>query len=285
VAENRYYASNPPDWTDSWARVRVERAADVAGVPSGTWTEIANVAIDTKHEYTKYVDAAGIATDWYRHHWSDVGGGTVSDNSDAIQAGDSPMRQNAIVDMAADDITTATWSNWLDESVRDLYALGVWYPARATITAIANTEYYPLDQRIRDAFAVELVDTTYLNHIEWLILGSEWEQMAGELRLYNVSTSYKYVVHGKAQFKDLGELTDDYFSLILAMAKVKYYHKRLDERMDFIAYMVGDPRTDVNPDQIRQAIQLKEQDVARQLAGVVLAEPAKEWPSAWGGTA
>lgn len=277
-----YYAANPKDATATYAQVHIERAPDAAGSP-GAFTEIASVAIDTLHEYTLYSDGTGTITSWYRHRYeTTAGSGVYSDYSDAIQAGDSIVRQRIKLDIPASDVASSDWDRWTAESLLEMYHNGIWYPLRVTITPTTDTnqnviEYYALDQRIREAYAIELVDPTSGLHIEWIDEGPEWMQEGGQVRLFGADTQYNYLVHGKAIFRNLGELLDDYFPVMQAFLALKYVGFRRKQREDFIAYMVGDPRTDTTWRDLLAAEHEERADRDALIAGARNPEPAIAW--------
>lgn len=274
MAVNEYAATNPKDGTTTFQRVLIERAPD----PGNVFAQIADLPITANDEVTLYQDNSGTPTDWYRHRWGVTGGGTYSDYSSGIQGGDSTVRQWLRADIPDKDITTTQIQQWIDQVLVDLYARGMWKPDRATITITApggvSAEYYDLPASIRDVFGLEIVSNdTNMRHVAWLGEG-QWMQVGRQIRIFAATTSYKYVVHGKAQYQTIGQLANDYFMLAFRMARLRVLQWRLSQRSNFYKAVTFDKVTDINTPDIRAMIQEAQVDIERDIRSLALAEPA-----------
>lgn len=264
-----------------YAKVRIERAPDSSGVP-GAFSQVAVIAINNREEATPYIDTVGDSLSWYRHRWSDSNDANPSDYSDAMQVQDSLVKQRAIQDLRdATDITSGMWNDWIRQSVESLYEDGIWWWWRETITPTllsdgSPADYYDLPYTIRDAFWLEKVDPTTLRHISWQFLNTEWTALggAGQLRIYNADTNAKYVVHGKRQYRNLGELTDDYWLLISEKVRLKYLKFRADQLAHTRKFVFLDKRIEVNPPDLDKMIARVDGNIAAKVRALVLEEPA-----------
>lgn len=176
---NKYYGKNPSQAdvvAFAYTLMRVERAPDAAGVP-GAFAEITAVDIDDSDLYTLYNDAVGAATDWYRHRWSNAAGTVFSGYSPSLQAGDSQMRQWIRADIPDADLTATIWDRWIDQSLIDLYAFGLWKPVTQTVTVTSSNgavdRLYGINGEIRDVFAVEVIGTDASAIHQYQLTGNE----------------------------------------------------------------------------------------------------------------
>jgi len=245
---------------------------------AGVWAEIATPAITVNDEVTLYQDLAGTTTDWYRHRWANTALTVNSAYSTEIQAGDSTVRQWLKADIPDKDITTTQIDTWISQTLVDLYARGMWKPDRSTVTITTQNgsgdEYYDIPAAIRDVYRVEKVSNdSLLRHVAWLYEG-QWEQIGRQVRIYKSTTSYKYVVHGKALYQTIGQLAQDYFMLAFRMTRVRVLQFRLSQRSNFYKAVTFDKTTDINTQDIRAMIQEAEIQIERDIRALALAEPA-----------
>ena len=270
--------TNPDDGVTTYQNLLLYRAPDAAGV-AGAFALIATVAIDSSDEYTAYTDTGGEDTSWYQWKWSATSGTPVPSNaSPAIQAGDSVVRQWLKGDIGDADVTNAMWDRWTKQTLVDLYNRGIWKPVRATVTATKNAdgtfvERYGVAGAIRDIIDVEQVTPdAYLGHVNWLRSG-EWTRDGRQVRLIGATDTVKYVVHGKAQYASIGELTDDYFMLAYRMIRLRLLEYRLGQRANFYRHIVYTKESDINIPEIRSMIQDARVEIAEDIKNLALPEP------------
>lgn len=276
-------AQQPP--AGLFTRVLIERAPDGGGVP-GAFAQIADVAIDTSDEFTYYQDVAGDTTAWYRHRYSN-GVATFSGYSDAIQAGDSVVRQDVRAEIPDLDITAAMWDRWGRYVLADLYILGIWKEDEAQIVITQNgsvpTQRYAVPGYIRDVYRVELRD----NNGDVLDSLTDPEEVAfsatnRQIRIFDAQPAtslYRYWVVGKAQYRTMGELTDDFHVIALHMLLVRYAQFRKRQRLNYKKFITMDPTTDILPRDIDAFIAEEKSEVAVRAAALANAEPAIPMPN------
>jgi len=276
--QNKVYMSHPEDGVTTYTNLKLYRAPDAAGV-AGAFTLIATLAIDSSDEYTEYTDTGGEDTSWYQWKWSHPTSGAVDSNpSPAILAGDSVVRQWLKGDIGDADIDNAKWDRWTKQTLIDLYNRGIWKPVRASITITKNgdgtyLERYGVLGTIRDIIDVEQVSNdAYLLHYNWLRSG-EWVRDGRQVRLIAPSDTVKYVVHGKAQYASIGELTDDYFMLAYRMIRLRLLEYRLGQRSNFYRWTIYDKVSDISPSDIRAMIQDARVEISEDIKNLALPEP------------
>jgi len=276
--QNLFYMKNPDDGVTTYTNLKVYRAPDASGV-AGAFVFIATVAIDASEEYTAYTDTGGEDTSWYQAKWSHPTSGVPDSNpSPSLQAGDSWVRQGLKGDIGDADVTNAMWDRWTKQTLIDLYNRGIWKPARATITITKNAdstfvERYGVAGAIRDVIDVEQVSNdAYLLHHNWLRSG-EWTRDGRQVRLIAPSDTVKYVVHGKAQYASIGELTDDYFMLAYRMIRLRLLEYRLGQRSNFYRHTIYDKVSDISPSDIRAMIQDARGEISEDIKNLALPEP------------
>jgi hypothetical protein len=259
--------------------LHIERAPDAGGAP-GAFAEIGTAPIDTSDEFTYYQDIAGDDTAWYRHRFSN-GAATFSGRSPAIQAGDSVVRQDVRAEIPDLDITAAMWDRWGRYVLSDLYMLGIWKEdeGEIVITTTNNvpTERYTVPGYIRDVYRVELRDQNG-SVLEQLSDPEEVAFSAGnrQLRIFDASlpaTNVHYWAIGKAQYRTLGELTDDFYVLALHMLLVRYAQYRKRQRLNWKKFITFDPTTDILPKDIDMFIAEEKSEVAVRAAALANPEP------------
>lgn len=270
---------NPPDIDTTYATIELSRSPD-----NSTWSVIAAaITIDPENEYTDYEDDSGSTSSYYRWRYRKPSAGAYSDPSTGFIVGDSVPRQWVKANITDTAIGNALWNQWLEESMTELWTLGIWYEDTQTITpadaagTTVTAEYYNLTGRLRDVFSVELVEKDSPNHhLVWLT-ADEWSQENRRLRLFEPDENYKYVAHGKAQYKRLGQLTDDYYDLVLWMLRKRYVDFQLDKRKDFRRYIVSDPSRDITIEQLNILREQADREIARRVAA--LEERAVGYPA------
>ncbi len=269
--------SNPDDGVTTYQNLLLYRAPDSSGV-AGAFALIATVAIDSSDEYTAYTDTGGEDTSWYQWKWQNTAATLTSNASPAIQAGDSVVRQWLKGDIGDADIDNAKWDRWTKQTLVDLYNRGIWKPVRATVTATKNAdgtfvERYGVAGAIRDIIDVEQVTSdAYLGHVNWLRSG-EWLRDGREVRLIGATDTVSYVVHGKAQYVSIGELTDDYFMLAYRMIRLRLLEYRLGQRANFYRAVIYTKESDINIPEIRSMIQDARGEIAEDIKNLALPEP------------
>jgi hypothetical protein len=276
---NKYYGKNPSqadvDAFD-YEQMIVQRAPNAAGVP-GAFVQIAAVPIDFSDLYTLYNDPAGAPTDWYRHLWWD-GALLFSGESPALQAGDSQMRQWIRSDIPDADLTGTKWDDWIDQSLIDLYAFGLWKPMSQIITPTsangAVNRSYNINGELRDVYAVEVIGTDASAVHQYQLVGNEFVQEGRSIRIPAASVGYKYVIWGKARFATVGELTDEGYMLLYHMVRAKYLQYRENQRANYRKFIVMDRDSDISPEQIRQMKVDAQAEVEKRKNALAFAEPA-----------
>ena len=274
--QNKVYMSNPPDGTTTYANLRLYRAPDAGGT-AGAFALIATVAIDASDEYTAYTDTGGEDTSWYRWEWV-TSGGVASNPSPALQAGDSVVRQWLKGDIGDADVTNAMWDRWTKQTLIDLYNRGIAKNTVATVTITTGSdgtfnEWYDIPSSIRDVTAVERAsDDALLRHSHWVTQG-EWQQVGRDIRLFGATDTYKYRVHGKAQFESIGELTDDYFMLAYRMIRLRLLNYRLSQRSNFYRHTIFDKSTDIGIPELRAMIADAKVEIAEDIKALAGPEP------------
>jgi hypothetical protein len=278
VAVNALYLPNPGDGTTTYSNVRIERAVNNAGAP-GAFTEITNIAIDASDEFTAYSDTTGATDSFYQHRWANAAGTIFSGYSDYIQAGDSPLKQRLKGDIPDADLTDTFWNRWITRAMLQLYNLGVWYEGRATITitklisANVEDERYVIPAALRQVFSVEAIDTSTTQHIFWL-QADEWSVENRTIRFIRPSTQWKYVLHGKAQYQQLGELTNDVEELAYHLVVRMYLQKRINDRRNFRKWVVFDRTSDITLKDLRDGLRDVLADINEAKRAVEMPEPA-----------
>ena len=132
---------------------------------------------------------------------------------------------------------------------------------------------YGVAGAIRDIIDVEQVSNdAYLLHSNWLRSG-EWIRDGRQVRLIAPSDSVLYVVHGKAQYASIGELTDDYFMLAYRMIRLRLLEYRLGQRSNFYRWTVMDKVSDIGPNDLRAMIQDARGEIAEDIKNLALPEP------------
>jgi len=146
------------------------------------------------------------------------------------------------------------------------------------VTATKNAdgtfvERYGVAGAIRDIIDVEQVTSdAYLGHVNWLRSG-EWLRDGRQVRLIGATDRVSYVVHGKAQYTSIGELTDDYFMLAYRMIRLRLLEYRLGQRSQFYKWVVFDKSSDINIPEIRSMIQDARVEIAEDIKNLALPEP------------
>jgi hypothetical protein len=277
---NKFYGKNPTQAdiaAFAYTLMRVERATDSGGAP-GAFAEVASIAIDTSDLYTLYNDATGAPTDWYRHRWSNAGGTVFSGYSTALQAGDSQMRQWIRADVPDADLSGTVWDRWIDQSLIDLYAFGLWKPVSQTVTPTSSNgavnRVYGINGELRDVYAVEVIGTDAPGTHQFQMIGGEYMQEGRTIRIPSAMTGYKYVVWGKARFASVGELTDEGYMLLYHLVRAKYLQYRENQRANYRKFIVMDRDSDITPEQIRQMKVDAQAEVERRIKSLAYAEPA-----------
>jgi hypothetical protein len=274
-------AQQPP--TGIYTRVLIERSA----TQGGAYAQIADVAIDTSDEFTYYADQTGDSTFWYKYRYSD-GGVSFSGYSDETQAGMSVVREDARAEIPDLDITAAMWDRWGRLVLADLYFLGIWKEDEGEIVVTAgadgaSVESYAVPHYIRDVYRVELRD----NYGHVLDSLTDPEEVAfsatnRRIRIYDAeaaTTSYRYWVVGKAQYRTMGELMDDFHVIALHMLLVRYLQFRKKQRANFKKFITFDPTTDVLPKDIEAMIAEEKSEVAVRAAALSQPEPPISIPN------
>jgi len=288
------YPQNPPRNQQPagggvYTTIRIERAADVAGAP-GAFAEIGTVPIDTGEEWTYYLDQNGDSTAWYQYRYSNLANNIQSAYANYIQAGDSVVRQSVRSEIPDLDITVAMWDRWGREVMIDLFVEGIWKPdeGQIVITSTANVpdESYALPSHLRDLIAIETRDSSG-RHSATLEVGpsrDEGDYQLGptnrRVRIFDpsTSTSTTYWAIGKAQYRNLGELTDDFFTLAMHMLLVKYAMFRQHQRLNWKKFITFDPTTDILPRDLAGFIQQEKIEVATRVSRLALPEPPLPLP-------
>lgn len=275
----------PPSQVGTFQRILVERAPDAGGAP-GAFVQIDNVPIDTSDEFTYYADVGGDDTAWYRIRYANTALTVFSGYGDYIQAGDSVIRQWARGEFPETSLTIAMWDRWGKQVLIDLYTHGIWKldEAQVTLTTQAGNvvdEVYAIPAKIRDVIAVEVRDlsTGLLNET---LEDGEWATHTNrKIRIFGAGTAYGYWIVGKAQYRALGELTDDFYMLALHLLFVKVLLFRKRQRANFKQFVTMDPTTDMNPDQLGRMIADERLEVAERVKALALAEPAIPIPTGY----
>lgn len=271
---------NPLDIALTYDQMDVERSSD--GVSGWTALSGSPVTIDTKNEYTSVTDMAGTATSYYRHRFRHSSGTpAASAYSTAMQVGDSIPEQWVKKDIT-DTAVTTLWDTWLDQTMIDLYALGIWKRSTQDITITTATtggvtytvESYGINAALRDVFRAEWIDKTVGTHVEFLN-AEEWDVEDRNVRLYEPDTTYKLRLHGKAQYKRLGELTDDYYMLVCWMLREKYCQHQIDIRRDWRRFIMSDPNKDTTPEQLVEFLRVAQAEIAWRRRALEEPEPAR----------
>lgn len=268
-----------------FTRILIERAPDAGGAP-GAFVQIDNVAIDASDEFTYYADVGGDDTAWYRVRYANTALTSFSGYGDSIQAGDSVIRQWARGEFPETSLTLAMWNRWGQQVLIDLYAHGIWKldEAQLTLTTQAGgvvDETYAIPAKIRDVIGVEIRDNANGLLVETLEDGEWVGHTNRKLRIFNASTAYGYWIVGKAQYRALGELTDDFYMLALHLLFVKVLLFRKRQRANFKQFVTMDPTTDMNPDQLGRMIADERLEVAERVKALALAEPAIPIPTGY----
>lgn len=267
------YPPNPSDGVTTYQRLLIERSPNAGAAPSGAWAQIVDLLIDSTGEATYYLDTSSATDSWHRWRWANTALTAFSGYSDPLQVGDSQPRQWLVSDVPDLDVTTARWQSWIDQALIDLYTNGIWKYARTTLTPVDNTEYYGLPAEIRDVFSVEYgSNDSYVLHMNWLTDG-DWAQHGRQVRIFEGASAVKMVVHGKAEFRNVGELTNDYFVLLKVMVMKKYLDWRLMQRANFFQWPVLTPKSDVGPQDLRNMITDLKMEIATRVAALALPEP------------
>lgn len=218
-----------PDGQDSivWTTILLERAPDNGGAP-GAFAQIASIAIDTANEDTHYVDAAGAATSWYKHRFSD--GVTNDDYSAAIQYGDYLVRQWIKQDIPDADITNTRWDSWRDQAIQDMHNEGLTRPAEIqtlTPTSVTN-EWFDLNAEIRRVTHME----RYYTNGELMADFNNYTQRGRKLRIKRPIVSAVYKVYGVAEIRCLADLDDELFTVLKWGMRMYYCDWRRLQRLD-----------------------------------------------------
>lgn len=281
MANTNYYATNPADARTTYSYVSIERTTDSSSSPNpASWAEITRPAISTSDEFTLYVDTGGSSSSWYRHRWSTAAtAGTYSDYSDSIQAGDSQIRQWIMADIPDSTIVAATWQRWIDQTLIDLFSYNIWLPQHISVTPTTTSnvvdEYYVVPQLIRDVYGVEAVATSgNASHKFWLDPILDWVQMGRQVRLFNATTSYNYVLHGKGIYTSVGLLTYDFFMLAYHMVRLKYILYQVNQRANYRQFIVMDRVSDITVEQLRSMQKDEEGQIEWRRRALSIAEPA-----------
>lgn len=259
-----------------YTRVLIERAA----TQGGAYAQIADVAIDTGDEFTYYADQTGDSTYWYKYRYSN-GVVLFSGYSDETQAGMSVVREDARAEIPDLDITAAMWDRWGRFVMADLYMLGIWKEDEGQIVITQNgtvpTQRYAVPHYIRDVYRIELRDSNG-DVLDSLTDPEEVAFSAGnrQIRIFDAepaTSMYRYWVVGKAQYRTLGELTDDFFVLALHMLLVRYAQYRKRQRLNWKKFITFDPTTDILPRDIDMFIAEEKSEVAVRAAALANPEP------------
>lgn len=222
---------------------------------------------------------SGSVDSWYQHRWANTGGTVFSGYSDNIQAGDSPLKQRLKGDIPDADLTDSFWNRWITRAMLQLYNLGVWYEGRATITPTklisANTvdERYVIPGALRQVFSVEIIDKTTTQLIAWLD-ADEWTVENRTIRLIRPSDQWLYVLHGKQQYQQLGELTNDVEELAYHLIRRMYLQKRINDRINFRKWVVFDRTSDVTLKDLREQLHDVLADITEAKRTIEMPEPA-----------
>lgn len=243
-----------PDRTDTlvFTNTLLERAPDSGGVP-GTFAQIASLTIDTAREFTKYVDALGEATSWYRWRYTD--GTTNGDYSTNIQFGDYKVRQWIKSDILDTDITNSNWDQWRDETIIDMANEGLGRPVETPQDfAPATFKNMEVDVRsdIRRVVRVEL----FKNDNFYTVIRN-WHQFGRKLRIFFPRTTFTYRVWGIGELRGLIDLDDNLFEILKWGMKMRYTDFRKNQRLDLRAFLARTRQTDTSSVRDFQALYLE----------------------------